>query len=79
MKKAVFTLASLAILMVAGCKEDKTKTEKVIIEKQVETQVETPAEAPTKESDGTSLSIDNKGVEFSTKDGENKTEVNINK
>jgi hypothetical protein len=68
MKKVILILACFAILIGVSCRE--TKTEKIIIEKQVET-------PKSNESDGTSLSIDKKGVEFSTKKGETKTEVNI--
>ena len=54
MKKVSILLASIAILAFVSCGEKKEKT--VIIEKQVE--------AP-KESSGTSLSIDDDGIEFS--------------
>ena len=71
MKKVIFILASFAILLGVSCREEKSKTETIIIEKQVET-------PKSNESDGTSLSIDKGGVEFSTKNGDKKTEVNIN-
>ncbi|VXB75942.1 conserved hypothetical protein [Flavobacterium sp. 9AF] len=73
MKKVTVILATLVILASVSCKEQNEepqvveKTETVVIEK--ETQPE--------ENDGTSLSISNDGVEFSTKDGEKKTEVDI--
>lgn len=67
MKKVTILLASIAMLAVVSCGEKKEK-ETIIIEKQ--------AESP-KESDGTSLSIGNDGIEFSTKDGDKKTEVKI--
>lgn len=67
MKKVILIVASFAILLGVSCRE--TKTEKIIIEKQVESKAD--------DSDGTSLIIDNKGVEFSTKNGNKKTEVNI--
>ena len=61
------------ILLGVSCREEKT--EKIIIEKQVEApKVEKVKE---KEADGTSIKVDNDGVEFSTKKGNNKTEVNI--
>lgn len=73
MKKATVIIASLVILASVSCKEQNEepqvveKTETVVIEK----------ENQPEEKDGTSLSISNDGVEFSTKEGEKKTEVNI--
>ena len=73
MKKVTVIIASLVILASVSCKEQKEeptvveKTETVVIEK--DTQPE--------ENDGTSISINKDGVEFSSKDGENKTEVEI--
>ena len=73
MKKVTVIIASLVILASLSCKEQKEeptvveKTETIVIEKEAE-----PAE-----NDGTSISIDKDGVEFSTKDGNNKTEVEI--
>ena len=70
MKKVIFIFASLTLLLGMSCREEQ-KSEKVIIEKQVES-------PKAEESDGTSLSIGNDGIEFSTKDGDKKTEVDIN-
>lgn len=73
MKQITVIIASLVILASVSCKEQKEepivieKTETIVIEK----------ETPPKEENGTSLSIDNDGVEFSTKDGDKKTEVKI--
>ncbi|MGE5944215.1 MAG: hypothetical protein ACM31G_07745, partial [Flavobacteriales bacterium] len=59
-----------------SCREEKGKTETVIIEKPVEKSQ--PEEKPkTEESDGTSLSVDGEGVEFSTKNGDNETDISI--
>lgn len=70
MKKVTLVLVSFAIFTIIGCREEKAKTETIIIEKQVE--------APkAKESDGTSLKVDSDGVEFSSKKGTKKTEVII--
>lgn len=69
MKQVTVIIASLVILASVSCKEQKEepivieKTETIVIEK----------ETPPKEENGTSLSIDNDGVEFSTKDGDKKT------
>ncbi|MFB9055296.1 hypothetical protein ACFFU9_00930 [Mariniflexile ostreae] len=71
MKNVIFILTSFAILVGVSCREEKTKTEKIIIEKQVET-------PKPENSDGTSFSIDKEGVEFSNKKGDKKTEININ-
>jgi hypothetical protein len=55
---------------VLSCRDEKAKSETIIIEKQVEI-------PKAKESEGTSLSIDKNGVEFSTKDGAKKTDITI--
>ena len=65
-----FIFMSIVSLVFVGC-GDKKEKETVIIEKQVE-------KPKTEESDGTSLSIDKNGVEFSSKSGDKKTEVKIN-
>ena len=72
MKKVTVVIASLVILASLSCKEQKEeptvieKTETIVVEKEVQP-----------ENDGTSISVDKDGVEFSTKDGNNKTEVEI--
>lgn len=78
MKKLVFILASVAVLSVVSCREEKPKTETVIIEKPVEKEKTVIIEKEKeKEPDGTSLSVDKNGVEFSSKKGDKKTEVII--
>jgi hypothetical protein len=73
MKTVTVIIASLVILASLSCKEQKEepivveKTETIVIEKDTQ----------PKDEDGTSLSIDKDGVEFSTKDGNKKTEVEI--
>ena len=62
MKKVILVFASLAVLAVVSCRDQETKT--VVIEKQVET-------PKAEESNGTSISIDKDGVEFSTKNDDN--------
>jgi hypothetical protein len=70
-----FTIFMLLVFFAfTGCREEKEKTETVIIEKPVEKPVEKPK---AEEGDGTSLSVDGEGVEFSTKDGDKKTEISI--
>ena len=62
--------ATIILLSFTSCREEKAKTETVIIEK--------PVEAPkAEENEGTSLKVDGDGVEFSTKDGKKKTEITI--
>jgi hypothetical protein len=65
-----FIFAFIVSLVFTSCGEKKEK-ETIIIEKQVE-------KPKAEESDGTSLSVDKNGVEFSTKNGDKKTEVKIN-
>lgn len=74
MKKVTLIVASLAIFAFVSCKENQDEAtvvekETVIIEKEAAPAVE--------ENDGTSISVDKDGVEFSTKDGDKKTEVEV--
>jgi len=78
-KNVTLILASVAVMLFASCKNETEKTTEktVVIEKQVE---ETPAPiAPVveDEKDGTSVNINKDGVEFSTKDGKKKTEIEV--
>ena len=60
---------SVVFLSVTSCRdEEKTKT--IVVEKEVE-------KPKPQEDDGTSLNIDGDGVEFSTKKGDNKTEISV--
>ncbi|WP_438965416.1 hypothetical protein [Flavobacterium sp.] len=73
MKKVTLLIASLSLLVSVSCKDNEEATvvekETVIVEKEV---------APsTEEKDGTSISINKDGVEFSSKEGESKTEVEV--
>lgn len=72
MRKVTLIIASLAVLAFVSCKDEPKDEPTTIV-------VEQPAtDTPTaEESDGTSLSIDKDGVEFSTKDGDKKTEVEV--
>ncbi|PKQ46693.1 hypothetical protein [Confluentibacter flavum] len=65
---AVF--ATLIFSAFTSCREEKAKTETVIIEKPVE-------QPKAEEKDGTSISVDGDGVEYSNKSGDNKTEITI--
>ncbi|MDO7173806.1 hypothetical protein [Mariniflexile sp. AS56] len=62
--------ASVILLSFTSCREEKSKSDTIIIEKEVQAPKE-------KESDGTSLSIGSDGVDFSTKNGKKKTEITI--
>lgn len=75
MKKATLILASVAMMIFASCKEESEKTTEktVVVEKEVEA---TPA-AVEEEQDGTSVNVGKDGVEFSTKDGDKKTEIEV--
>lgn len=64
----IFT--AIVIFVFTSCREEKQKTETVVIEKKVETPKENA-------SNGTSLTVDSDGVEFSTKNGKKKTEITI--
>lgn len=67
-------LSFIIFLTATSCREQKPKTETIIIEKTVEKPVQQPK---ADKSDGTSLTIDKDGVGFSTKDGSKKTEIII--
>lgn len=61
---------TLIFFAFTSCRDEKAKTETVIIEKPVE-------QPKTEDKDGTSLSVDGEGVEFSTKSGDKETEISI--
>lgn len=69
-----FIFAAIIVLSITSCREQKPKTETVIIEKQVEKPVAKPK---VEESDGTSITIGKDGVDFSSKKGDKKTEIII--
>jgi hypothetical protein len=76
MKKSILLLAAITMITFTSCK-DKTEegTDKtVVIEKTTETQV---VAQDTTEADGTSISVNKEGVEFSSKDGEKNTSVEV--
>lgn len=75
MKTLKIMLVVFTISAFVACKEDKVEPQ--IIEKT--TIIEKEVEAPAQEKeDGTSISIDKDGVEFSNKKGDKNTEVKIN-
>lgn len=75
MKKVTLILASLAIFATVSCKDKEEATvvekETIVIEKEVDS---APVE---EETDGTSINVNKDGVEFSSKDGDKKTEVEV--
>ncbi len=75
MKTLKIMLTVFTISAFVACKEDKVEPQ--IIEKT--TIIEKEVEAPVEEKeDGTSISINKDGVEFSNKKGDKNTEVKIN-
>lgn len=79
MKTLKIMLIVFTISAFLACRESKNETK--VIEKTtvIEKEVEVPAPEPApKNEDGTSLSIDEDGVEFSNKKGDKKTEIKIN-
>lgn len=80
MKKVTFILASVAMVFFASCKEETQKTTEktIVVEKQVE-QAPVMEETPVKveEADGTTVNVSKDGVEFNSKDGTKKTEVEV--
>jgi uncharacterized protein YcfL len=74
MKKATLLLASFAIFATVSCKESQGET--TVVEKETVV-IEAEATPEAEQNDGTSLSVNSDGVEFSTKDGDNKTEVEV--
>ncbi|MEZ4787306.1 MAG: hypothetical protein R2790_05385 [Flavobacterium haoranii] len=70
MKKVSLIFTGLAIMSLVACNEKKEESSTVVVEKEV------PAETQ-EEPNGTSVSVSSDGVEFSTKDDDTQTEVNI--
>ncbi len=84
MKNQILIIASVAMISIISCKQPESQnTEKtVIIEKSTENEIvktpETPVTPATPENEGTTLNIDKDGVEFSTKNGVKKTQIDVN-
>ena len=78
MKTLKTMLVIFTISAFVACKESKDETK--VIEKTtvIEKEVEVPAPEKPEKEDGTSFSIDEDGVEFSNKKGENSTEIKVN-
>lgn len=66
---AVFTITAFV-----ACKENKDEPQVIENTTVIEKEVAAPVE---EDPNGTSVSIDKNGVEFSTKSGDNKTEIKI--
>ena len=79
MKKVTFILASVAMVFFASCKEETEKTTEktIVVEQPAEVEAVTPPVKVDEESDGTSVNVNKDGVEFSTKDGKKKTEIEV--
>ena len=79
MKKSLLLLAAVSVLAFTSCKEKTDETpDTVVVEKTTETQFVVP-DTVTTESNGTTINVNKNGAEYSTKDGENKTAVEVNK
>ncbi len=81
MKNQILLIASVAMISIISCKQPESQnTEKtVIIEKSTENKIiKTPETPVTPETEGTTLNIDKDGVEFSTKNGVKKTQIDVN-
>jgi hypothetical protein len=75
MKKVTLIFTTISIMLFVSCNDKKEATkETVIIEKEAPA---APEKGKEENKNGTSLSISNDGVEFSTKEGDNKIEVEI--
>ncbi|CAM4145341.1 hypothetical protein FLAN108750_12575 [Flavobacterium antarcticum] len=80
MKKIGLTLSMFAIMALVSCKKEET-----VVTPAPETETEVvvlpppPPPAPVEEveKDGTSISVGKDGVEVSTKDGDNKTVIDV--
>lgn len=87
MKNQILLITSVAMISIVSCKQPEGQnTEKtVIIEKSTENEIIKTPETPvnpvtpvTPEAEGTTLNIDKDGVEFSSKNGEKKTQIDVN-
>ena len=84
MKRIFLSVALLSLIVVTSCKEKETvstsETE-TIIEEAPATQTEAQSDTisvTTEEADGTSVKMNGDGVSVDTKDGSNKTNVEVN-
>jgi hypothetical protein len=74
MKKVTLILGMLAAVAIVSCKE-KEETPAPETTTTETTTIVTPA--PEKNTDGTSISVDKNGVEYSSKNGSNSTTVKV--
>lgn len=73
MKKISMFLGMLSVLAIVSCK----KKEEAQQPSETTIEVNTPAAAVEEDADGTSISVGNDGVDVSTKNGSNETNVNL--
>ena len=78
MKKTSMFIAVLSVMAIVSCKE-KEETPEAAPATTTNQTIEVTTEAPAveEEQDGTSISVGTDGVDVSTKNGENKTNVNV--
>jgi hypothetical protein len=74
MKKGTMILGMMAAMAIISCKE-KEETPAPATTTTETTTIVTPA--PEKNADGTSISVDKNGVEYSTQNGSNSTTVKV--
>ena len=74
-KNVILATVFTALFLMSCGKKEETTSETVIIEKEVP--AETPAPAEPVEQDGTSLEIGKDGVKINTKNGDNKTTIDV--
>ncbi len=71
----MITFASITCIALTGCTDRETpaveKTNTIVIEKEV------PVREVPKKEEGTSISIDKNGVEFSKKEGDTKVDIDL--
>lgn len=70
MKNLSLVIAGIALLGIVACNEKKEEQPDTIV-------IEQETAPQTEETDGTSLSVNKDGVEFSDQNGENSTEISI--
>ncbi len=73
MKKITLLLGVLSIIAITSCKKQKEET---AAPEETTVEITTTEEAP-ENADGTSISVGSDGVDISSKDGANETNVNV--
>lgn len=78
MNKNVILASVFTTLFLISCgKKEEKPADTIIIEQPSETETPPPAPAEPVEEDGTSLEIGKDGVKINTKNGDNKTTIDV--